>query len=415
MFLVFSALSVSKQWAVLMAGSRGYNNYRHQADIFHIYDIIKTRGFPKENIITLAYNDVVRHKDNPYPGKIFATADHKNVYPGRENIDYTGQDANAENFFRVLLGDTHNGRALQSTAEDDVFVYYDDHGAPGLLCVPHNNGPEIYADNIASVISQMKKEKKFRNLFFVIEACYSGSVALNITEPNVFIITAASDQQPSYSAQWDSRLHTFRSNEFTQNFLKYILEHPDGRLIDSANAAAERTVHSHVLSFGDMKLAKLPLSTFLLNAEPEEVNNEDSGDSENSVENGASTHVAALEYLQRRLKETTSKEEANAIKGQIEHEVQRRARSDKIFDGITRRIVPNGLPVGTKFVNYIDYDCYRTAIEGFRTYCGEIDENELAKMNIFTHLCERTDKKTILEDIKKECPVIQWDQEELYF
>ena len=142
LFLLFSFI-MSKQWAVLMAGSKGYNNYRHQADVFHIYEILTRRGMPKENIITLAYNDIVNHKRNPYPGRVFATKDHHNVYPGRENIDYTGKDATAENFLRVLSGDTHNGRALQSTEEDDVFVYYDDHGAPGLLCVPSNNGPEI--------------------------------------------------------------------------------------------------------------------------------------------------------------------------------------------------------------------------------------------------------------------------------
>lgn len=415
MFLVFSAIANCKQWAVLMAGSRGYNNYRHQADIFHIYDILKERGMPKENMILMAYNDIVRHPKNPYPGKVFATPDHKNIYPGRENIDYTGKDANAENFFRVLLGDTHNGRALQSTEEDDVFVYYDDHGAPGLLCVPHNNGPEIYADNLASIVSQMKKEKKFRNLFFVIEACYSGSIALNISEPNVFVITAASGVQPSFSAQWDSKLRTFRTNEFTQHFLKYVLEHPDAKVVDSANYAAKKTTHSHVISSGDYKVGNLPLSTFLLEALPQYLDNGDSGDMSNAVENGASNSEAFVSFLERRLASAQDEEERKQLKATLEGELKRRQVSNKIFDGITHRIVPNGLPPNTKFVDSIDYDCYRTAIEGFRTFCGEIDENELAKMNIFTHLCKRTDKVTLLEEIKKECPSIAWDQEELYF
>ena len=155
---LFLQLSISKQYAVLMAGSRGYNNYRHQADVFRIYKILTERGLDKSNIVLLAYDDIVDHRLNPYKGKVFSTSNHENVYPGSENIDYRGKSATAENFLRVLIGDSHNGRALQTTEEDDLFIYYDDHGAPGLLCVPANNGPELYGDHIIQTLQDMKKQ-----------------------------------------------------------------------------------------------------------------------------------------------------------------------------------------------------------------------------------------------------------------
>jgi legumain len=399
-----------------MAGSKGYNNYRHQADIFNIYSILRRRGFPKENIITLAYNDIVNHRKNPYPGQVFASRKHVNVYPGRENIDYVGKDASAANFLRVLTGDSHNGRALQSTENDDVFVFYDDHGAPGILCVPANNGPELYADSIYATIKEMKEKKMFKRLFFVIEACYSGSVGFNITEPGVYVLTAAGPQQSSYSAQWDDDLGTFVTNEFTQNFLKFVQENPESKILDSVNYASKSTVHSHVQAFGDFNIAKLPLSTFLLTEEPRIIENGDSGSDVNElVENGVSTRHAFVNFLERRLAAAKTAEERNVLKIALDNEIKRREKSNNLFRTIERRVVPNGIPAGTPFVKNINFDCYRAVVEGFRLFCGEIDENELAKVQIFTHLCERSTKEQILEDIRQTCPVLQWEEHQLYF
>ena len=44
-------------WAVLICGSKGYDNYRHHADIAHAYQILKTGGLDPDHIITMMYND----------------------------------------------------------------------------------------------------------------------------------------------------------------------------------------------------------------------------------------------------------------------------------------------------------------------------------------------------------------------
>ena len=406
----------SKNWAVLMAGSKGFNNYRHQADVFNIYNILTRRGLDKENIITLAYDDVVNHRKNPTPGKISSEKSHKNVYPGRENIDYTGKDVTAENFYKVLLGDSHNGRALKSTEEDDVFIYYCDHGAPGLLCVPSGNGPEIYADKLEETIKLMKEKKMFKRLFFIIEACYSGSVAFNISVPGVFITTAAGPQQSSYSAEWDEKIGAFLTNEFTKNVVKFVQEKPEATIIEAVNYASSKTVHSQVQAFDDFKVANMQLSQFLLTEEPRIVETSESGSETNElVENGVSNENAFVSFLERRLAAAQTTEDKKVLKLALDGEMKRREKSNKLFRTIERRLVPNGIPPGTPFVKDIKYDCYRAAIEGFRLFCGEIDENELAKVQIFTHLCEKYSKEQILDDIQQSCPTLQWNEDQLYF
>ena len=45
-------------WAVLVAGSDGYWNYRHQSDVCHAYQILKKNGIPEEQIIVIAKDDI---------------------------------------------------------------------------------------------------------------------------------------------------------------------------------------------------------------------------------------------------------------------------------------------------------------------------------------------------------------------
>ncbi|KAL2544966.1 Vacuolar-proCES [Forsythia ovata] len=57
--------SVGTRWAVLLAGSTGYWNYRHQADLCHAYQILKKGGLKDENIIVFMYDDIAYNEENP--------------------------------------------------------------------------------------------------------------------------------------------------------------------------------------------------------------------------------------------------------------------------------------------------------------------------------------------------------------
>ena len=53
LFLVLCcALQIeAANWAVLVAGSNGYGNYRHQSDVYDAYQILHMNGIPDSNII----------------------------------------------------------------------------------------------------------------------------------------------------------------------------------------------------------------------------------------------------------------------------------------------------------------------------------------------------------------------------
>jgi legumain len=193
------------QWAVIMAGSNGYGNYRHQADACHAYQIAKTNGIPETNIILLAYDDIANNYGNPFPGKIFnkptaAGVPGKDVYDGCK-ISYRGKDVTSENFLKVLSGDTSApGPVLKSTAEDHVFVYYADHGGVGILGVPSGaQGGYIHASDINQAIETLQSKGGYKELLFYLEACESGSIFDGLLKaPNAKAVTAANPRESSW-------------------------------------------------------------------------------------------------------------------------------------------------------------------------------------------------------------------------
>lgn len=78
-------------WAVLVAGSSGYENYRHQADVCHSYQVLKSHGVPDERIIVMMYDDIAHNRDNPTPGVIINHPKGRNVYADVPK-DYTRKE-----------------------------------------------------------------------------------------------------------------------------------------------------------------------------------------------------------------------------------------------------------------------------------------------------------------------------------
>ena len=134
--LLLLALVAADNWAVLVAGSDGFWNYRHQADVSHAYQIMRKGGIPADHIITMMANDVATSSENPFPGQLYNHPgdDVPDVYKG-VIVDYEGKQNTPENFMKVLLGDeSAGGKVLKSTENDNVFFFFSDHGGPNVLC-----------------------------------------------------------------------------------------------------------------------------------------------------------------------------------------------------------------------------------------------------------------------------------------
>lgn len=50
--------ATGQNYAVIVAGSNGYYNYRHQSDVCHAYQILHKNGVPDANIVVMMYDDI---------------------------------------------------------------------------------------------------------------------------------------------------------------------------------------------------------------------------------------------------------------------------------------------------------------------------------------------------------------------
>ena len=168
-------LAACDNWAVLVAGSNTYANYRHQSDVFHAYQILKKNGYAENRIITFAYDDVANNIKNPFKGKVFNKPTYKDpgvdVYAGVV-IDYKGSHVDPAVFLHVLEGNKSavsgfgSGRVLESTKDDNVFLYFADHGAPGLIAFPSKY---LYAKDLMTTFAKING--RYNKFVFYLEAC----------------------------------------------------------------------------------------------------------------------------------------------------------------------------------------------------------------------------------------------------
>ncbi|GFH20377.1 legumain, partial [Haematococcus lacustris] len=91
-------------YALIIAGSNSWYNYRHQADVCHAYQVLRRGGLHPSRIVTMMYDDLAASPYNPLPGQIINRPGGPDVYKG-VIIDYRGEDVNSETFLAVLAGD----------------------------------------------------------------------------------------------------------------------------------------------------------------------------------------------------------------------------------------------------------------------------------------------------------------------
>jgi len=262
------------QWALLVAGSNGYDNYRHQADVLHAYHLLVQRGIPKNNIVTMMYDDIAYNRRNPFKGNVINVPNGPNVYQGVW-IDYKGNNVNKDTFLKVLQGDYHgvkgrgSNKVILSNSNDHVFVYYADHGNKGLIAFP--SGGALYTRELLSAVDSMYNQRKYGKLVFYIEACFSGSMFYRRlpTNKNVYAITAANERESSWSCYYDRQRKTSLADDFSVKWMQDSETHNlNSRSLNQQFYQVRANVKlSHVCQFGDTRgIGNMAVSEFQGNA-----------------------------------------------------------------------------------------------------------------------------------------------------
>jgi hypothetical protein len=232
-------------YAVLVAASEGWKNYRHQADVLGFYHYLKGEGYDDDHIILIMADDIAYNERNPLQGVVRREVSGNNLYEDVV-IDYKLGDISLGDLKQILTSEPSDAYpvTLGSSKSDNVLFFWSGHGTQnGWKWKETEN---LDADFAKSVFSDMQ----FRKMFAFIETCYSGGVAQGcIGIPGLLMMTAANPYETSKADAFDSELQVYLSNTFTSSILSQFETNPNSIIYDLYLHAFNKTNGSHVMVY----------------------------------------------------------------------------------------------------------------------------------------------------------------------
>jgi len=414
-------------WALLVAGSNGYWNYRHQADVAHAWQIMRKFGIPEENIVTMMYDDVANNRENPVKGTLINRPGGQDVYTGVVK-DYVGKDVTPENFLKVLSGDAAgmkgigSGKVIASGPNDHVFVNFADHGAPGLIAFPDS---VLHVAQLNKTIWKMYETKKYHKMVMYIEACESGSM-FDQTLPNdinVMALTAANGSTSSYACYYDKARRTYLGDLFS---VKWMEDSDLGMvmaesLMDQFHTVRAEVNLSQVCMFGDQEIAAHYNVAEFQGSE--------------TIMSGAPGHLPArkpslpavpfdavpapdvpLHIARKNFEFATTDAEKEAALKEFGKLTFMRQFVDSLVENVVEEIVKDE-NVSKQQILTDDFPlkkahrCYESVVSSFHSNCFNLGQNgyPLRKLQAFVNLCEANVKENKISSIlQRVCAQGPW-------
>lgn len=383
-----------KLWALLVAGSNTWDNYRHQADICHAYQVLHNHGIPDEQIVVMMYDDLATNKENPTPGIIVNHPDGDDVYHGVLK-DYTVNEVSPENFLNVLQGNEAamkgigSGRVIKSGPSDHVFVYFADHGAPGILAFPEG---ELHAKPLIAALEKMHQQQKFSKMVLYIEACESGSMFAKILPKNIsiFASTAANPRESSFACYFDDKRKTYLGDVYS---VKWMEDSDKENLnVETLNKqfkiVKQETNTSHVQEYGDLSIGKLKVAEFQGEAACNCINR-----LKKAPLDPVPSSEVPLMILKRKMQLSNSVHDQAAVKKKLHKLLRdRKFLEDKVKDIVRKSTFTEdqAMQILNKRYDLEDFNCYEKVAKHFSSTCFALSKNDYAlrQMYVFVNMCE---------------------------
>ncbi len=249
----YPALTV--QYAVLVQGSNGWNNYRHQADVLSVYQMLKTKGFDDDHIILIIDKALASDAMNPEPGIIRAEDGGNDLLAGC-SMDYDNADISPSDISNILLGVKTDKTpvVLPKDAGQNVLLFWSGHGhnhanngANELVWRNADVGRGMTADLLRQTISLMHQQGQYRKMFVLTEPCFSEAVITPLVGiPGVLAMSSAGTFEQSFADNWSTELGVWRCDRFSRNLVTHLTASPTTTYRDLYLFCAQRTLGSHV-------------------------------------------------------------------------------------------------------------------------------------------------------------------------
>ena len=243
------------QYAVLVQGSSGWNDYRHEADVLSIYQMLKANGYPDDHIILISADYCANAPENKDKGAVRTDPDGKNLREGAV-IDYLNADLTPQDICNILKGVKTDRTPVVLPADScqNVLLFWSGHGHSSVMngvnemaWLNNPTGQGMTADMLAGTLQDMANNKQYRQMLLCLEPCYSANMGKELESiPGVLAICSSGVFEQSFADSWSNELGVWMCDRFSRNLIGYATESPNGTYRDLYLYCSQRTLGSHV-------------------------------------------------------------------------------------------------------------------------------------------------------------------------
>lgn len=386
-------VSASNVWALLVAGSNGYDNYRHQADVCHAYQILHAHGISDDHIVVMMYDDIADNDDNPEKGKIINKPDGPDVYGGVPK-DYTKDDVTPTNFLKILRGDKAgmsgigSGKVIESGPDDYVFVNMVDHGGVGIFAFP--GFVMLHAKDLQNTLEKMHTKNQYKQMVIYMEACESGSMFENLPDNwNIYVTAAANAEESSYACYFDNKLGTYLGDVYSIKWMEDTDQNGTSTqtLEQQFEIVKQKTTTSHVSQYGQMTFDGDLLSVFMGSKSVAPQQPGKGCDDSTAVPSYDATIVA----LTKRIAECKCEKQKKILEIQLQKELQARQEVRAVVERVVVSVAGNEAGAMEKALGttmkLTRHECRRLNINKFFERCPKV-AYAVKLVGALSNLCE---------------------------
>lgn len=249
---------LDENWALLVAGSKSWNNYRHQADVLNMYQILKKNGYDDNHIVLIVADDLAHALSNTDYGTIRVRPDGENLYHDLQ-IDYKLDEIHPVDISAILNGQQSERlpHVIHSGSNDNVLVFWSGHGIQGQF-VWSDLSKGFTTEMLQETLVKQTENRNYRKMLWLVETCYAKSVGQAVYgHPGILCIAAADSKETSKADVYNTKLGVWMSNRFTTTLTEAIQGNPEISFRDLYYKLSRNTIGSHVCVVNEKRFDNL--------------------------------------------------------------------------------------------------------------------------------------------------------------
>jgi len=261
-----------------------------------------------------------------------------------------------------------------------VFVFFSDHGAPGLIAFPGSAGV-LHKTQLQTTFQTMSDNKMFNKLTFYLESCESGSMFEDMSIPNLYALSAANPTESSWGAYCGTEAYVNGKNVgsclgdlFSVNWMEDadVADTTAESLDEAFQLIKTKTARSAVMQWGDV--------TFTADKESEFIGNlnalsSSAAASVDPSESAVSARQVDLERLYSLYAAATTSAERLQVGEELQQELAMQMQVDLIHTRFLQLIFPddesNQDAMRTLKAKPVNMDCELRVHDAFQKYASD--------------------------------------------